>query len=205
MIRVFRPGGRPVVWGARTTRSGATPNWQYVNIRRLFLYLEESIQEGISWAVFEPNNLAALAEAQADDHRLPDAGVARRRAVRRDRRARRSTSASTRRSTRSPSSARAAVHRDRRRARRIPAEFIVVRIGIWDGGARDHRAVGKEVDDATTATRVDPYGNYNFLVEIDGITPRRVPARCSGLRLDASTSSSTARAATQRPRASCRG
>ena len=33
-------------------------NWQYVNIRRLFLYLEESIQEGIRWAVFEPNNLA---------------------------------------------------------------------------------------------------------------------------------------------------
>jgi phage tail sheath protein FI len=55
VIRVFRPGGRPLVWGARTTASDT--NWQYVNIRRLFLYLEESIQEGIDWAVFEPNNL----------------------------------------------------------------------------------------------------------------------------------------------------
>lgn len=55
VIRVFRPGGRPVVWGARTTASNT--NWQYVNIRRLFLFLEESIEEGIRWAVFEPNNL----------------------------------------------------------------------------------------------------------------------------------------------------
>jgi uncharacterized protein len=55
VIRVFRPGGQPVVWGARTIASDL--NWQYVNIRRLFLYLEESIQEGIDWAVFEANNL----------------------------------------------------------------------------------------------------------------------------------------------------
>ena len=34
------------------TRTGST-----FNIRRLFLFLEESIQEGIRWAVFEPNNL----------------------------------------------------------------------------------------------------------------------------------------------------
>src|SRR5262249_2966176 len=55
VIRVFKPGGQPVVWGARTTATDT--NWQYVNIRRLFEYLEESIQEGINWAVFEPNNL----------------------------------------------------------------------------------------------------------------------------------------------------
>ncbi|WP_046867565.1 phage tail sheath subtilisin-like domain-containing protein [Microvirga massiliensis] len=53
VIRVFQGGGRPVVYGARTTSSDT--NWRYVNIRRLFLYLEESIQEGIRWAVFEPN------------------------------------------------------------------------------------------------------------------------------------------------------
>jgi phage tail sheath protein FI len=56
VIRVFRAGGRAVVWGARTTASDR--NWQYVNIRRLFLFLEESIQEGISGSVFAPNNLA---------------------------------------------------------------------------------------------------------------------------------------------------
>jgi uncharacterized protein len=55
VIRVFRPGGRPTVWGARTTATDTS--WRYVNIRRLFLYLEGSIEEGIRWAVFEPNNL----------------------------------------------------------------------------------------------------------------------------------------------------
>ena len=55
VIRVFQTGGRPVLWGARTTATDL--NWQYVNVRRLFLYMEESIQEGIRWAVFEPNNL----------------------------------------------------------------------------------------------------------------------------------------------------
>ena len=55
-IRVFQAGGQPMVMGARTTASDR--NWQYVSIRRLFLYLEESIQQGIQWAVFEPNNLS---------------------------------------------------------------------------------------------------------------------------------------------------
>jgi uncharacterized protein len=51
--RVFQSGGQPVLYGARTTATNA--NWQYVNIRRLFIFLEKSIQEGIRWAVFEPN------------------------------------------------------------------------------------------------------------------------------------------------------
>lgn len=54
VVRVFSGGGRPVLWGARTTATDL--NWIYVNVRRLFLFLEESIQEGISYAVFEPNN-----------------------------------------------------------------------------------------------------------------------------------------------------
>lgn len=53
-FRVFQTGGRPYLWAARTTATDA--NWQYVNIRRLFIYLEKSIQVGIRWAVFEPNN-----------------------------------------------------------------------------------------------------------------------------------------------------
>jgi len=56
VLRVFKPGGRAIVWGARTTATDT--NWQYVNVRRLFLFIEESIEEGIRWAVFEPNNLA---------------------------------------------------------------------------------------------------------------------------------------------------
>ncbi len=58
VIRVFR-GGQPTVWGARTNAVAAgNTNWQYVNIRRLFLFLEGSIIEGIRFAVFEPNDLA---------------------------------------------------------------------------------------------------------------------------------------------------
>jgi hypothetical protein len=52
-IRSFR--GRGIrVWGARTTSSD--PLWRYVNVRRLFLYLEESIDESTQWVVFEPND-----------------------------------------------------------------------------------------------------------------------------------------------------
>lgn len=52
-IRAFRGSGIKV-WGARTISSD--PAWKYVNIRRLFLYLEESIEDGTRWVVFEPNN-----------------------------------------------------------------------------------------------------------------------------------------------------
>ncbi len=52
-IRAF-PGRGIRVWGARTTSSD--PLWKYVNVRRLFLFIEESIDEGTQWVVFEPNN-----------------------------------------------------------------------------------------------------------------------------------------------------
>jgi phage tail sheath protein FI len=42
------------VWGARTMSSD--PEWRYVNVRRLFNYLEHSIDRSTQWAVFEPNN-----------------------------------------------------------------------------------------------------------------------------------------------------
>lgn len=58
--RVFHAGAQPVLYGARTTATDS--NWQYVNIRRLFIYLEQSIQEGIRWAVFEPNNTTLWAK-----------------------------------------------------------------------------------------------------------------------------------------------
>lgn len=52
-IRVFR--GRGIrVWGARTISSDSL--WKYVNVRRLFLFLEESIEDGTQWVVFEPND-----------------------------------------------------------------------------------------------------------------------------------------------------
>ena len=57
-IRSF-PGRGIRVWGARTLSSD--PAWRYVNIRRLFSYLEESILNGTQWAVFEPNDRALWA------------------------------------------------------------------------------------------------------------------------------------------------
>lgn len=56
VLRVFPGRSRPVIWGARTTSDDTA--WRYVNVRRLFLFVEESIQEGIRFAVFEPNDLS---------------------------------------------------------------------------------------------------------------------------------------------------
>lgn len=51
-IRSF-PGRGIRIWGARTLSSD--PAWRYLNVRRLFNYLEESIFLGTQWVVFEPN------------------------------------------------------------------------------------------------------------------------------------------------------
>lgn len=52
-LRFFEGRGNRV-WGARTMSSD--PEWKYVNVRRLFIYIEHSIDKGTQWAVFEPNN-----------------------------------------------------------------------------------------------------------------------------------------------------
>lgn len=57
-IRAF-PGRGIRVWGARTLSSD--PAWRYLNVRRLFNYLEESILNGTQWVVFEPNDEALWA------------------------------------------------------------------------------------------------------------------------------------------------
>jgi phage tail sheath protein FI len=44
------------VWGARTLASAAVTEWKYVSVRRLVLFIEESIDEGTQWAIFEPND-----------------------------------------------------------------------------------------------------------------------------------------------------
>lgn len=53
-IRAF-PGRGIRIWGARTISSD--PSWRYLNVRRLFNYVEESIFEGTQWVVFEPNDI----------------------------------------------------------------------------------------------------------------------------------------------------
>jgi phage tail sheath protein FI len=44
------------VWGARTIGGDSNLEWKYVNVRRLFLFIRESIDEGTQWVVFEPND-----------------------------------------------------------------------------------------------------------------------------------------------------
>lgn len=131
-LRVLPGRGSPTVWGARTTANDT--NWQYINIRRLFLFLEESIQEGLAGSVFEPNDLALWQRLKRTitefltrvwrDGALFGATAKEAFYVRID-------------DVLNPPST--------RKLGRLnieigvnpvyPAEFIVVRIGIWDGGA----------------------------------------------------------------------
>jgi phage tail sheath protein FI len=53
VLRAF-PGRGNRVWGARVATSD--PAWRYVSVRRLFLMIEESIDEATQWVVFEPND-----------------------------------------------------------------------------------------------------------------------------------------------------
>lgn len=51
-IRFMNGGIR--IWGARTLSSD--PSWRYINVRRLFIMVESSIERATQWVVFEPND-----------------------------------------------------------------------------------------------------------------------------------------------------
>jgi phage tail sheath protein FI len=59
LVRTFPVQGTKV-WGARTTATENT-DWKYVPVRRLLIFLEQSIDQGLQWAVFEPNGPALWA------------------------------------------------------------------------------------------------------------------------------------------------
>ncbi|PTL34377.1 phage tail sheath family protein [Prevotella sp. oral taxon 376] len=52
-IRYFRGKGI-LVWGARTLDSNSN-EWRYIQVRRLFAYIEQSVKNATAWAVFQPN------------------------------------------------------------------------------------------------------------------------------------------------------
>jgi len=52
-IRMMQGGGIRI-WGARTLSSD--PSWKYINVRRLFIMVETSIERATQWVVFEPND-----------------------------------------------------------------------------------------------------------------------------------------------------
>ena len=62
-IRSF-PGRGIRVWGARTLSSDAS--WRYINVRRLFNFVEKSIEQGTQWIVFEPNDMDLWARIRRD-------------------------------------------------------------------------------------------------------------------------------------------
>jgi len=133
-LRIFPGSTQITVWGARTTVDPNITDWLYVNVRRLMLYIEESIEEGIRWAVFEPNNLALWQKLKRTitdfltrvwrDGALfgdsPDKAFY----VRID-------------EALNPPSTRAIgrLYIEIGVAPVRPAEFIIVRIGLWDGGS----------------------------------------------------------------------
>jgi hypothetical protein len=56
------PGQGIKVWGARTASSNSS--FKYVNVRRLFIFVEESIKANTNWVVFEPNDAALWSRVQ---------------------------------------------------------------------------------------------------------------------------------------------
>lgn len=134
VLRIFPGSGQVTVWGARTTVDPNVTDWLYIPVRRLLLYIEESIQEGIRWAVFQPNNLALWQQLKRtisdfllrvwQDGALFGATADQAFRVRID-------------EALNPPSTRALgrLYIEVKVAAVRPAEFIVVRIGLWDGGA----------------------------------------------------------------------
>ncbi|WXR60678.1 phage tail sheath family protein [Peptostreptococcaceae bacterium AGR-M142] len=61
LIRNFTGQGIRV-WGARTCSSNTL--WKYINVRRLFIFIEESVKRGTDWVVFEPNDPNLWARVQ---------------------------------------------------------------------------------------------------------------------------------------------
>ena len=59
----FFPGRGNRVWGARTLSSDSS--WKYINVRRIFIYVEASIDRGTQWVVFEPNDEPLWARVRA--------------------------------------------------------------------------------------------------------------------------------------------
>jgi hypothetical protein len=62
-IRSF-PGRGIRIWGARTLSSDVA--WRYINVRRLFIYVEHSMDIGLQWVVFEPNDPDLWARVRRD-------------------------------------------------------------------------------------------------------------------------------------------
>ena len=131
-IRMF-PGSPPLLWGARTVTDGTA--WRYVNVRRLVAYIEESLLQGLRWAVFEPNGtgLWKSLDRTITDFltRVWQAGALFGRTAKEAFYVRIDEELN-------PASVRdlGQIVIEIGVAPVRPAEFVVVRIGLWDGGSQ---------------------------------------------------------------------
>jgi phage tail sheath protein FI len=135
VLRIFPGSGVVTVWGARTTGDPAITDWVYVNVRRLMIYLEQSIKVSIRSSVFQPNNqslwkklsriISQFLDQSYADGALVGATAAQAYYVKID--ASNNTPATM---------ALGQLYIEIGVAPSRPAEFIIVRIGLWDGGAQ---------------------------------------------------------------------
>jgi phage tail sheath protein FI len=135
VLRVFQGAVRPTVWGARTTAPKDQTAWRYVNVRRLFIFVETSVKYGISWAVFEPNDLALWKKL---NRTITDflTQVWRAGALFGDRAAQAFYVKIDEELNPPSTRTLGELFIEVGMAPVRPAEFGVVRIGIWDGGSR---------------------------------------------------------------------
>ena len=147
-------------------------------MRRLLIFIEDSIDRGLQWVVFEPNAEALWARVRRSITQFPDA-----------------PSGATARS-KAPSVEEAffvkcdrttMTQTDIDNGRLIcvvgvapvkPAEFVIVRIGLWTAARR--RAEARSMSDGHRRHADDPFRDFNFRLEIDGMPRRRVLARSAG-------------------------
>ena len=76
-VNAIRPfvGKGTLVWGARTL-AGNDNEWRYVNVRRFFIFVEESVKKATEQFTFEPNDANTWVKVQGDDRELPHHAVA---------------------------------------------------------------------------------------------------------------------------------
>ncbi|MFD3401557.1 phage tail sheath family protein [Kribbella sp. NPDC058693] len=131
-VRVF-PGRPPLLWGARTLTDGTA--WRYVNVRRLVAFLEASLLDGLRWAVFEPNTTGLWKSLDLTVTefltRVWQSGALFGRTAKEAFYVRIDEELN-------PAALRAAgqVVIEIGVAPTRPAEFVVIRIGLWDDGSR---------------------------------------------------------------------
>jgi hypothetical protein len=135
VLRIFPGSGVVTVWGARTTGDPNVTDWIYINVRRLLIYIEQSLKTSLRSSVFQPNNqslwkkLARVISQFLDQvyasGALVGATAAQAYYVKID-----STNNTP------ATMAQGKLYVEIGVAPSRPAEFIIVRIGLWDGGAQ---------------------------------------------------------------------